>query len=110
MPTSKKKVKYAESLDNVTRNRYQAKLELINGEDPYEMPKKYWNVDPDNLPGISYPDIVNYCVYTKTAYTLSDLKGYKSLEAYNQCICGWVSDVCSREVNGHVVVTAKVSV
>ena len=32
--TSKKKVKYAESLDNVKMNRYQAKLELISGEVP----------------------------------------------------------------------------
>ena len=110
MFTSKKKVKYAESLDNVARNRYQPKLELINGEDPYETQKKDWNVDPDSLPGISYPDIVNYCVYTKSAYTFSDLKSYKSLKAYNQSICFCVSDVCSREVNGLGVVTAKVSV
>ena len=31
-----------------------------------------------------------------------------SLEAYNQFICGWVSDVCSREVNCDIVVTARV--
>ena len=94
----------------VTSSRYHDKLRLINGEDPYERPKKDWNFDPNSLPAIAYPDIVNYCVYSQSAYTLNDLKGYKSLEAYNQFICGWVSDVCAREVSGHVVVTARVSV
>ena len=112
--TSKKKVKYAESLDSVTSSRYHDKLRLINCEDPYETPKKDWNFDPNSLPAIAYPDIhidiVNYWVYSQSAYTLNDLKGYKSLEAHNQFICGWVSDVCSREANGHIVVTARVSV
>ena len=108
--TSNRGVKYIDTLDTVTRNRYQAKLKLIDGEDPYETPKKDWNPDPENFPGIAYPDIVNYCVYTKSAYSLTDLKGYKSLEAYNQFICGWVSDVCSRNINGLVLVTAKVCV
>ena len=108
--TSNKKVKYAESLANVTSSRYHDKLFLINGEDPYETPKKDWNFVPNTLPAIAYPDIVNYCVYSQSAYTLNDLKGYKSLEAYNQFIGGWVSDVCAREVKGHVVVTARVRV
>ena len=108
--SSKKKLKYAESLDSVTSSRYQDKLRLINGEDPYETPKKDWNFDPNILPAIAYPDIVNYCVYSQSAYTLNDLKGYKSLESYNQFICGWVSNACSREANGHIVVTARVSV
>ena len=108
--TPKKKLKYAESLDSATSSRYQDKLRLINGEDPYETPKKDWNFDPNSLPAIAYPDIVNYCVYSQSAYTLNDLKGYKSIEAYNHFICGWVSDVCAREVNSHVVVTDRVSV
>ena len=108
--TSKKKVKYAESLDSVTSSRYHDKLRLINGEDPYETPKKDWNFDPNSLPAIAYPDIVNYCVYSQSAYTLNDLKGFKSLDPYNQFIRVWVSDVCSREVYGHIVVTARVSV
>ena len=59
---------------------------------------------------VPYAEFVIYCVYTESAYSLSDLKGYKSLEAYNQFIHGWVSDVHSREVNGLVLVTVKVSV
>ncbi|KAK2153991.1 hypothetical protein NP493_2237g00005 [Ridgeia piscesae] len=81
---------------------------FYDSKDPYETPKKDWNFVPNTLPAIAYPDIVNYCVYSQSAYTLNDLKGYKSLEAYNQFIGGWVSDVCAREVKGHVVVTARV--
>ena len=103
--TSKKKVKYA---DSVTNSRNHDKLRLINGEGPYETPKKDWKFDPK--PAIAYPNIVNYCVYSQSAYTLNDLKGYKYFDTYNQFICGWVSHVCSREVNGRVVVTARITV
>ena len=71
--TPKKKGRYTESLDNVTSSRYDDKLRLINGEDPYETPKKDWKFDPNSLPAIAYPDIVNYCVYPQSAYTLNDL-------------------------------------
>ena len=75
--TPKKKVKYTESLDSVTSGRYHDKLRLINGEDPYETPKKDWKFDPNSLPAIAYPDIVSYFVYSQSAYTLNDLNRVK---------------------------------
>ena len=46
-----------------------------------------------NFPSISYPDIVNYFVFRPSPYSADDMKAYKSLEAYNQVIEGWIRDV-----------------
>ena len=40
-------------------------------------------------PEVTYPDIVNYLVYTQSAYTLAELKAYKSLQGYNYFISGF---------------------
>ena len=39
------------------------------------------------------PDLVNYLIFTKSFYTMEDVKAWKSLEAYNQLTSGWISDV-----------------
>ena len=58
--------KYREGLDKQERTRYDGKLKLIGGEDPYEMTTSVWS-RPDDvklLPKIIYPDIVNYLVFS----------------------------------------------
>ena len=64
--------------------------------------------DASHLPEVQYPDIVNYCVFTKGAYTMEEFKCYKSLDSFNQFHSGWVSDVSVKEVNGKIVLRAKV--
>jgi hypothetical protein len=39
-------------------------------KDPYEMEKAEWSADMSEWPEVTYPDIVNYLVYTQSAYTL----------------------------------------
>ena len=68
--------KYIDTLDTVTRNRYQAKLKLIDGEDPYETPKKDWNPDPGKLYQNCLSRHRELLCFTKSAYSLSDLKDY----------------------------------
>ena len=29
-------------------------------------------------------------------HTMDEFKAYKSLEAYNQFVCGWVRDICMK--------------
>ena len=86
------------------------KLKLIDGKDPYEdILSKEWSKERDVFPDITYPDIVNYLVNGKSAYTFEDLKAYKSLESYNQFVCGWVTDVSHTVINSRHLMLAKVS-
>jgi len=52
------------------------KLKEIDGNDPYEMENTEWSADMSEWPAVTYPDIVNYLVYTQSAYTLAELKAY----------------------------------
>ena len=53
----------------------------INGED--------WT----SWPSVEYPDIYNYLIQTPSVYTGESLKAYKSLEAYNFYVNGWIDEV-----------------
>jgi hypothetical protein len=62
------------------------------------------------LPKITYPDIVNYLVFSPSPYTSDDMKSYKGLDAYNQFVCGWVREKTTRIIDDKCLVKAKVSV
>ena len=100
-------VKYRDGLDPQEKARYEGKLKLLGGEDPYEMTASMLSEDVKLLPKITYPDIVNYLVFSPSPYTTDDLKSYKGLEAYNQFVCGWVRDKATRIMNEKVLVKAK---
>ncbi|XP_065651315.1 uncharacterized protein LOC136079507 [Hydra vulgaris] len=99
---------YAQTLQGAAAIRYVAKLQLVSGVDPYKLKFSEWDTNPKSLPSVEYLDIVNYCVYTKSAYTMNELKSYKSLDAYYQFVSGWVFDLASYVVNNRVIVKAKV--
>ncbi|XP_057716272.1 uncharacterized protein LOC130931462 isoform X2 [Corythoichthys intestinalis] len=87
------------SLDALHKRRYVEKLQLIHSPDPYFMPKSMF-FDPlssPSLPDICYPDIYNYLVHTKSAYSHESLKNFKSLEAYKYFVAGWVKQVLVHE-------------
>ena len=87
---------YLLKLDSVHKERYCTKLALIDGIDPYELKSTDWcfSTDaPDLLPAVSYPDIVNYLVFTTSAYTADELRSYKGLDAYKLFVSGWVLEV-----------------
>ena len=65
-------LKYREALEPDAKARYLEKLEIIGGEDPYELGSL--SSDEKLLPAITYPDIVNYLVFTPSTYTAEDLK------------------------------------
>nr|XP_054755271.1 uncharacterized protein LOC129261235 [Lytechinus pictus] len=84
---------YFNGLDEASKARYEEKISFIGGVDPYSLPKRSWSEDPDIFPAISYADIVNFVLFSPSPYTLEDMRSYKSLEAYNQFVNGWVRDV-----------------
>ena len=74
---------YKESLvDSRSRERYEEKLELINGKDPCELPKQAWKDDVDLWPCITYINVGMYLVFSLSAYTGEALMNYKSVECY----------------------------
>ena len=103
-----KKQPYKDGLEPVVKARYLEKLKIIGGIDPYEENTKSFSDDKKLLPSVTYPDIVNYLLFSPSPYTKDDLKALKSLDAYNQAQNGWVSDVRAIDVNNKRVVKAKV--
>ena len=99
---------YVDTLDPISKARYFEKLKLIDNRDPYEIPKKEWTNKVDLWPEIEYPDIVNYLVNTQSTYTLKDMKAYKSLESYNQFVCGWVKEVGQITFGDKCLMSARV--
>jgi hypothetical protein len=63
----------------------------IGGRDPYEE-KLDWIKNVDILPSVTYQDIVTYLLFSPSVYSTDELKAYKSLDAYNQFVCGWMRD------------------
>ncbi|CAC5403234.1 unnamed protein product [Mytilus coruscus] len=99
---------YRDGLDTITKARYLDKLKGIGDKDPYEMQKSEFSADMAHWPEVTYPDIVNYLVYTQSAYTLNELKAYKSLQGYNYFISGFVQDIGHTCINGKSVFLGKV--
>ncbi|WAQ95781.1 ING2-like protein [Mya arenaria] len=101
---------YRETLSAIEKARYLEKMKLIDNKDPYEATfVKGFSDDKSLLPTISYPDIVNYLIFTPSPYSKDDLKAYKSLNCYVQAQCGWVSEVKAAVVGDRHVVIGKVN-
>ena len=101
---------YRESLVvTQSRERYSEKLELINGKDPYEIPREAWKDDVDLWPGVTYINVGMYLVFSPSPYTGNDLMNYKSLECYQRFTAGWVREILVVPEGEKRLVTAKVS-
>lgn len=103
---------YFERLDATAKGRYAEKISLIDGNDPYQTPKRNWCTNPDSFPNLDYFGIVNYFVFGTSAYSMQAFKAYKSLQAYKTFVAGWVRDISTYTPDGcdHSVTTAKVSI
>ena len=51
-------------------------------------------------PEVTYPDIINYLVYTQKCVHAGSTKGIKSLQAYNYLVSGFVQDIVQTSLNG----------
>ena len=70
------------------RKRYSDKIALIGGYNPYSIKKNDRIDDIKMYPGLAYPEIVNYLLFTQSAYTSDEVQNYKSLAAYNEFVSG----------------------
>ena len=71
---------YINSLEPDVKKRYKGKLKLMDDVDPYATSKKKWSTAVAHYPAIKYPDIINYVLFTKSAFTNDDLKNFKTLQ------------------------------
>ena len=100
---------YCTSLEQSARSRYKEKCRKC-GFDPYALKPSDFDADLNGLPEVEYPDIVNYLVLQTSWLSKEQMKAYKSLEAYNFFVSGWVSNILTRNTKDGVVVYARVGI
>ncbi|KAI9531015.1 hypothetical protein NQZ68_000507 [Dissostichus eleginoides] len=76
---------------------YREKITAHIGYDPYQLKKSDFSRDLSDLPAVEEMDITSYLVLHTSYYTASQMKPYKSLEAFNYLVCGWVNDLGTKE-------------
>ena len=67
--------------------------------------------DLADYPSMEYPDLVSYLALQTSWITGQQMKAYKSMDAYNFFVSGWVNTIFTKPVAGtdKVVVTARVN-
>ena len=94
---------YYKSLDPAVKRRYLEKISAV-GLDPATLVGVKLN--PDCLPPIESVDLLSYLVLDTSYYTKEQFKNFKSLEAYNQLVSGFV--VQGLQISDKYVVIGKV--
>ena len=102
---------YVRGLDERTRSRYLQKVKLCDGNDPFCLLKRDLSSHLSKYPAVEFPDICNYLVLQTSFYTAKEMKAWKSLEAYNFFVCGWVKEIGVKELKDKTcIVFARVSI
>ena len=96
---------YATALESRVKLRYLKKISVV-GIDPFIIPCEQFN--PECLPAIEQSDLFGYLVLQTSYYTNDQFKNYRSLEAYNQVVSGFVASVKGKIISGKYVVVATV--
>lgn len=102
---------YYSQLIGEARSRYEEKVRLCDGVDPYTLrPGTDTTSNTSSFPEVSHGDIVNYLVFSTNFVTLGEMKAFKSMEAHNYFTSGWVKSLSAKELRDHkVIVLAEVS-
>lgn len=87
---------YYASLVGPSKQRYKEKIVSI-GFDPYTLKRVDFNENYGLIPMIEYPDIVIYLVLQTSWATNKQMKAYKSMDAYNFFVSGWVGTLQMKE-------------
>ena len=77
-------------LEANAHSRYIQKTKLCDGIDPYCLKKSDFSYNHDDFPCVTFPDISNYLVLSMSFYIIQQIKAFKSMEAYNFFVSGWV--------------------
>jgi len=96
---------YVKNLESYVRECYLKKFSVV-GVDPAAIPSEQFS--SECLPPVEVSDLLSYLVLETSYYTNKQFKAFKSLEAYNQMVSGFVVSVQGKEITGKIVVVAKV--
>ena len=96
---------YIKGLQTHVKSRYLQKIFVV-GVDLASIPSDQF--DPECLPQIESTHLLAYLVLETSHYTKDQFKAYKSLEAYNQMVSGFVTSVRGLMISGKCVVVVKV--
>ena len=78
---------YVTTLSPEAKTRYEEKIQLIGGLDPYS---SNLGRESDHIPPVDAADMLSYLVLQTSYLTSQQFKARKSLEAYNQLFSGWL--------------------
>ena len=98
---------YVRSLPTDVQTRYLAKTAALNC-DPYCVREVQFSSDATTWPPVEHVDVINYLIFTPSAYTSDQLKKYKSLEAYKFFQDGWIKKILHKKFEDLHVLLAKV--
>eukprot|EP00794_Sanderia_malayensis_P010417 gene10417-11507_t len=96
---------YAKKLESHVLKRYTEKIAYI-GVDPLLIPEN--SFDPGCLPPVEATDLLSYLVLDTSYYTKNQFKAFRSLEAYNHMVSGFITSVQGKIVSKRFVVLGKV--
>ena len=96
---------YSKKLESRIECHYIEKISVIGTDLAMLWHKK---LDPECLPPIEATDLLSYLFLDASYYTTQQFKGFKSLEAYNQMLSGFITSVQGKVVAGKYVVLTKV--
>ena len=96
---------YAKKLEPLVKQRYLEKISAI-GIDPVLIEGKHF--EADCLPPVESTDLLFYLVLETSFYTQQQFKAFRSLEAYNQMVSGFIASVQGHIIANKFVVLAKV--
>ena len=92
-------------LEPKVKKHYLEKISVI-GIDPVLIEGK--NFEPDCLPPVESTDLLFYLVLETSYYTKQQFKVFRSLQAYNQMVSGFIASVQGQIIKDNFVVLAKV--
>ena len=96
---------YAKALEGRVNERYLQKISAI-GVDPASIPTNQFS--PECFPPVEISDLLSYLVLETSYYTNQQFQAFKSLEAFNQIVSGFVTSVVGKLIAGKDLVRARV--
>ena len=97
---------YALSLPAEAKKRYLEKINIVGSLDPFA---GSFGACTDAVPPVDASDLGSYLVLQTSFLTAKQFKAHKSLESYNQFVCGWVKEVNTWKKFGKFIITGRVS-